>query len=95
MLGQIFDWIANTTSGEPLIDWITQAGPVGVLAVVVVLFLRGDIVSKRTLDEALKQRDLFAAIVIDQGRLANRAVDVSVARLELEEKLADLRQKER
>lgn len=84
----------DSVSGDPIIDWLAKAGPVGILAVVVVMFIRGDIVSKRTLDEALKQRDLFAAIVIDQGRLANRAVDVSVARLELEEKLAALRQKE-
>lgn len=76
-------------------DWVTRAGPVGILAFVLVLFLRGDIVSKRTLDEALKQRDQALALVYDQARIASRAVDASMQRLELEEKLAELRHKDR
>lgn len=94
MLVNIFNWLADSASGDPIVDWLAKAGPVGILAVVVVMFIRGDIVARRTLDEALRQRDLALALVYDQARLANRAVDVSVARLELEEKIATLRQKE-
>ena len=94
-MGHLMNWLADASSGDPIVDWVTRAGPVGILAFVLVLFLRGDIVSRRTLDEALKQRDLALALVYDQARLANRAVDVSVARLELEEKIADLRTREK
>ncbi len=95
MLQTILNWLADVSSGDPIIDWLAKAGPVGILAVVVVMFLRGDIVPKRTLEEAMRQRDLALALVYDQARLANRAVDVSQARLELEEKLAALREKEK
>lgn len=82
------------TTSEPVVDWITRAGPVGVLALVLVLFLRGDIVPKSTLIEAQRQRDEAIRLVYDQFRIAHRAVDTSLQRLELEEKLAELREKE-
>jgi len=88
----LLQWIADTTSGEPIIDLLSRAGPVGILAVVVVMFIRGDIVSRGTLDEMRKQRDQALSLVYDQARLASRAVDVSVQRLELEEKIAEMRQ---
>jgi hypothetical protein len=86
-------WIADSTSID-LVDLLGKAGPSVILAFVVVMFLRGDIVSRKTLDEALKQRDQALTLVYDQARLAHRAVDVSVARLEIEGKLAESRAKE-
>ena len=38
MIGQLVGWLADTSSGDPIVDWITRAGPVGVLAFVLVLF---------------------------------------------------------
>jgi hypothetical protein len=95
VLQVILNWFSDVSSGDPIIDWFARAGPVGILAVVVVMFLRGDIVPRRTLEEAQRQRDLALSLVYDQARLANRAVDVSQARIELEEKLAALREKEK
>lgn len=81
------------SSGNPLIDWIVQAGPVGILVVIAFLFIRGDIVSRKTLEDAVAQRDRALDLIYEQNTVTRRAVDVSLARLQVDEKLADLRQK--
>lgn len=88
-------WLAQAATGDPIVDWVTRAGPVGILALIVMLFIRGDLVPRRTLDEALKQRDRALELVYDQAAIAGRAVDLSKQRLDVERQALEIRQKEK
>lgn len=86
-------WLADVAS-DPLIDWLTRGGAVGVLAFIVVGFVKGWIVSGRAYDQARQDRDRALDLVYKQASLANRAVDLTADRLRLEEELTAIRQKE-
>ena len=82
-------------SSDPLVDWLSRAGAVGIMAFVLYAFLKGWIVSGREHDRVIQERDRALELVYKQAGLAHRTVDASVARLELEEQLLELRRKER
>ena len=74
-------FIGETTSGDPLIDWLTKAGPIGILAFVVIAFMKGWIVSgpaaRERLLEMKEQRDKALDLVYKHAALSERALEVS------------------
>lgn len=76
-----------TTSGDPALDWLSRAGALGIMAAVVIGFLRGTIVSGREHQRVISERDRALELVYRQAGLAHRTVDVTAQRLELEEQI--------
>lgn len=68
-------------SGDPLVDWLTKAGPIGILAYVVVAFMKGWIVpgaaARASLEETRAQRDKALELVYKQAEISTRALELS------------------
>ena len=92
-------WVAQSEPGgvptSDLLDWLSRAGGTAVLVLVLVLLLRGDLVTRGTYTDVVKQRDRALDLLYDQANIAHDAVDISKRRLELDEQVMGLRQKER
>lgn len=81
----ISPWVVlATSSGDPLLDLLLQAGASGILAFVVVAFLRGWIIPQSVLEneraekEVLrKERDRALELVYKGYDLTQRAIDLS------------------
>lgn len=88
-------WLSQATS-DPigLAEWIARAGTTAILALVVVGFLKGWIVTGKAYDQLRQERDRALDLVYKNAGITERAVDVSVQRLELEEQLLALRKRE-
>lgn len=70
--------ILSVTSGDPILDWLSNnASAVGVMAVVIVGFIRGWIVPGREIDRVIKERDRAMDIVYAQAEATNRALEVA------------------
>ena len=69
--------ILATQTGDPLLDWLAQAGMGGVLAFVVVGFIRGWIVSGSTHKEVLAREQRALDLVYAQAEIAQRALDAA------------------
>lgn len=95
----IFQWLADAapdpSSPSSVVDFILRGGATATLIVGTYLWLTGRIVTRRELDTALRQRDEALAIVYQQFGIASRAVDLSSARLENEQQLLEVLQRER
>lgn len=63
--------------GNPLIDLLLQGGAIGVLAFVVITFLKGWIVRGEEVDVVRKERDRALDLVYKQAELTQRALEVS------------------
>lgn len=83
---------AGETSGNPLLDWLIQAGATGVLALAVVAFLRGWVVpgaaARREIEQAQRETELIRAerdraleLVYTQAELTQRAIDLSAEKV--------------
>jgi hypothetical protein len=92
MMNVVWLLAQSPPSPDPLIDWLTRAGMVGVLAVAIVGFIRGWIVSGSEHKRVMDERDRAVELVYRQADLAARAVDAQVGRLELERELVQLRE---
>lgn len=68
--------LATAETGNPLVDWLAQGGSIGILAVVVVLFLRGKIVPGSELEKVRAERDRAMDLVFQLAQTARRAVEV-------------------
>lgn len=68
-------------SGDPLLDLFLQGGAIGVLAFVVIAFMKGWIVSgvsaKADIEQCRKERDRALDLVYEQAQLTRRALDVT------------------
>jgi hypothetical protein len=64
-------------TGDPLLDWLAQAGMGGVLAFVVVGFMRGWIVSGATHKRVLEREERALDIVYAQAEIAQRALEAA------------------
>lgn len=64
-------------TGEPILDWLISAGPVGILALVAWAFLTGRIVPASTLNDVRVERDRALDLVYKQADIAGRALEVS------------------
>lgn len=68
-------------SGDPLLDWLSRAGAVGVMALIIVGFVRGWIVPSPEVDRLVKEneqvrleRDRALDLVYKQAEVSMRAV---------------------
>lgn len=69
------------TTPEPnLIDWLQNAGSIGILAAAVVAFLRGWVVPGAVCKQLREERDRALELVYKQAQLAERALEVSERR---------------
>jgi hypothetical protein len=65
------------TSGDPLLDWLSKAGALGILALDLVAFLRGWVVTGREHTRVLHERDRAIELVYKQAEATNRALEVA------------------
>ena len=88
-------WILAAVTEDPLLQLLASATAPTILAFLVLGFLRGWIVSGSRYDRdvaALRaERDRALDLVYRQAGLANRAVEITAARLELEQEILKLR----
>jgi hypothetical protein len=88
-------WLAQvTTESLGIAEWIARAGPTAILAVMIVGFLKGWIVTGSAYDQMRAERDRALELVYKHAGITERAVDVSVQRLDLEQQLLELRKRE-
>lgn len=71
--------VLGQTSNEPLVDWLSRGGTVGVLAFVVVAFVKRWIVTGSELREVQTQRDRALDLVYTQAGLTERATELSAS----------------
>jgi hypothetical protein len=69
---------AAPSSGDPLIDWLTNnATAIGLLAFIVVALIRGWIVTGREHDRVLAERDRAMELVYAQAEATSRALEIA------------------
>jgi hypothetical protein len=73
----ILSLIAASQTGDPLLDWLAQAGMGGVLAFVVVGFIRGWIVPGSHLTREREEKDRALDLVYAQAEIAQRALEAA------------------
>lgn len=71
---QLAQLIADAATSDPLLNWLSKAGVVGILAAAVVSFQRGWIVSGRSHDRVCEERDRALDLVYRHAELAERAI---------------------
>lgn len=73
----IFSVVSFVIAADPSADWLGKAtGPV-VLALVLILLLRGDLVTGRESRACKEERDRALDLVYKQAEVASRALEVS------------------
>jgi hypothetical protein len=75
---------------DPLLEWLTKGGPLGILAVGVIAFVRGWIVSGTEHKRVRDELDRALELLYRHAGLATRAIDVSLDRMETEAELFDV-----
>lgn len=68
------------TSGDPLIDWLSSAGALGILATIVIAFMRGWIVPGRAYEQVRQERDRALELVYKQAEVTQRALETAESR---------------
>lgn len=68
------------SSRDPLLDWLSNAGALGVLATAVIAFLRGWIVPGSTAKELREERDRALDLVYKQAEIAQKALEAAERR---------------
>jgi hypothetical protein len=66
--------IGDAVTQDPLLDWLSKAGVIGILAAAVVSFQRGWIVSGRSHERVCEERDRALELVYRHAELAERAI---------------------
>lgn len=66
--------VAADATQDPLLEWLSRAGALGLLAAAVVAFLRGWIVSGASYERMREERDRALELVYRQAELAERAL---------------------
>lgn len=70
--------VLAATSGDPLLDYLSQGGALAILAAGVIGFLRGWIVPGRRYDEMKAERDRAVAVAERHAQVADRALEVLI-----------------
>jgi hypothetical protein len=65
------------SSPDPLLQWLSNAGSLGILAAAVLAFLRGWIVPGSVAEQLRGERDRATAILEKQLDVAQRALEVA------------------
>lgn len=77
--------ITAASSGDPILDWLSRAGAMGVLSLAVIAFLRGWIITQKEHERAIAkcdsdaerliaERDRALNLVYQQAELAKAAI---------------------
>jgi hypothetical protein len=75
----IFALLAQAAPGtDPLLDWLSRAGAIGVLSAAVIAFLRGWIVPRSTHERVIAERDRAVALSEKQNEIAWRALEAAM-----------------
>ncbi len=61
-------------STDPLLQWLSNAGALGILAAACVAFLKGWIVPRATYERALAEKDRAMELVYKQAEVAEQAL---------------------
>lgn len=69
-----FTFVAADPTQDPLLEWLSRAGALGLLAAAVLAFLRGWIVSGASYERMREERDRALELVYRQAELAERAL---------------------
>jgi hypothetical protein len=77
----------------PLLDWLSRAGVIGILAYFIIAFLRGSIHSDKDFQRIVADRDRALDIIYRQLDVTRRTVDLTAERLAVEEEILALRRK--
>lgn len=73
---------SQSTTGDPLLDWlVNNATAVGLLAFIIVALLRGWIVTGREHLRVLQERDRAMELVYAQAQNTQRALDIAEKRI--------------
>jgi hypothetical protein len=64
-------------STDPLLQWLSSAGSLGILAAAVLAFVRGWVVSGAAHQRVLSERDRALAMVYKQAEIAERALEAA------------------
>jgi hypothetical protein len=64
-------------TGDPMLDWFTQAGAVGVLGFIVLGFIRGWLVTGATHARVLAEKERAIDLVYEQAKMTQRALEVA------------------
>jgi len=64
-------------SADPLLQWLSSAGSLGILAAAVLAFLRGWVVSGSAHARVLAERDRALEMVYKQANIAQRALEAA------------------
>ena len=78
-MNAVISWL-GASSGDPILDWLSQAGGLGVMAFGVIAFMKGWIVSgaasEKALSEVMAQRDKAMELVYKHAEISMRALEV-------------------
>ena len=69
-------WLA-VASQDPLLEWLSRAGSIGILAFAVLAFLRGWIVPGAVAEQLRDERDRALELVYKQAEVAQRALEAA------------------
>lgn len=71
-------FLAATSTGDPLLNWlVNNATAVGLLSFIVIALIRGWLVTGREHDRVLAERNRALDIVYTQAEATSRALDVA------------------
>lgn len=73
-------WLLAQTAGDPLIEWLSRAGSLGILAAAVIAFLRGWVVPGSVANQLRDERDRALELVYKQAEVAQRALEAAERR---------------
>lgn len=73
-----FPELLAQTPPDPLLEWLSRAGSLGILASAVVAFLRGWIVPRGTHERVLAERDRALELSEKQNAIAWRALEAAM-----------------
>lgn len=70
-------WDAAASSGNPVIDWLTNTGAIGILAFVIVAFMKRWIVTGSELEQVRKERDRALDILLEMTQVSAKSLDIA------------------
>jgi hypothetical protein len=73
-------WLLFQTAQDPLIDWLSRGGSLGILAAAVIAFLRGWVVPGSVANQLRDERDRALELVYKQAEVAQRALEAAERR---------------
>ena len=73
-------WLLAQTTSDPLLEWLSRAGSIGILASAVIAFLRGWVVPGSVVNQLRDERDRALELVYKQAEVAQRALEAAERR---------------